>query len=206
MSDSEKHGPQFSADRFTGANDMDTIARAILRDTFDADNVTGTEPDTPYDNFAEEKALHQLLDYAGVDYTVDTRDRIFGVNHRVNDPAKRRRFDLRSDTGDKSKPAETDLLKATHGTRDFGPAYALRVKRGRQQPVEWARLVHLQPLAGAMTVGPFHEGEWEDEDKGVKSWFYSYDLLRNMGCVVAEYDWSDIQSLLDTPEGEYGAE
>lgn len=183
---SDKFGPQFDGDRFADGNDGKESIRTFIERAFDAHHVVATEPEEAYDNFAEEKALHQLLDYGGIDFVVDPFDSApFGVNHRTHSSGSATlRFDIRSETGT-AKPSELDELRRGQGEYALVPRYASRAKRNGAGGFEWARLVDLRQLIGAIDAGLRPEDTWTDGD--VVAWLFEYDVLRDMGAVVTEF-------------------
>lgn len=178
-------GDQFDAGRFAdGQADEETIIES-LGEVFNAHHVAAVETEDTYDNFAEDKPIHQLIDYAGIDYVVDPfHEPVFGVNHRTHSPSDvTLRLDLRADTGT-SAPAELEKLRhADHW--DIVPKYASRLKQG-DDGVEWFRIVQLQPLVDAIETGLRPHQEWTDGD--VTAWMFDYSLLRDMDLMVAEIE------------------
>ena len=185
---SDKYGSQFDGDRFANADDGKESIRTFIKRAFDAHHVVATEPDEAYDNFAEEKAIHQLLDYGGIDFVVDPFDAApFGVNHRTHSPTDTTlRFDIRKETGT-AKPSELDELLADGGGYAMLPRYATRAKRDGNGGFEWARVVDLRPLVAAIDGGGLEpHGKWRGKN-GVVAWMFEYDLLREMGAVHTEF-------------------
>lgn len=182
---SEKYGPQFDGDRYANAGNGKATVRDYLAETFDAQHVVATEPDEAYDNFAEEKQLHQLLDYGGIDFVVDPFDAApFGVNHRTHSPSEGTlRFDLRKETGTR-KPSELDELLCDGGEFSLVPRYGVRAKRDGEGGFSWIRVVDLRPLVGAIESGLRPSGTWTDGD--VVAWMFEYGLLRQMGVIRSE--------------------
>lgn len=182
----QKHGEQFDEHRFVNANDGKIIIKDILKGIFDAKNIVATEPDTAYDNFKDEKAIHQILDYSGIDFVVDPFDSAaFGVNHRTHTPtSKTLRFDIRYDTGT-SKPSELDELLADGGEYALLPRYACRAKRDSNN-YEWVRLVELKTLTNAIRDGLRPSKTWTDGD--VTAWMFDYSTLEKMGLVVYDVE------------------
>lgn len=184
---SDKFGSQFDGSRFADADAGKESIRTFIKRAFDAHHVVATEPDEAYDNFAEEKELHQLLDYGGIDFVVDPFDAApFGVNHRTHSAGDTTlRFDIRKETGT-SKPSELDELLADSGGYALLPRYATRAKRDESGGFEWARLVDLRPLIDAIDEGGLMpHGTWSDGD--VVAWMFEYDLLREMGAIHTEF-------------------
>ena len=184
---SEKYGEQFDGDRFSDADDGKESIRTFIERAFDAHHVVATEPDEAYDNFAEEKAIHQLLDYGGIDFVVDPFDAApFGVNHRTHEPTDSTlRFDMRKETGT-SKPSELDEL-ISGGSFALLPRYATRAKRDGNGGYEWARIVDLRPLINDIRIGSATPDDtWSDEN-GVVAWFFEYESLREMNAIHTEF-------------------
>lgn len=182
---SAKYGAQFDGQRFSDADAGKEFIRVFIERTFDAHHVVATEPDAAYDNFAEEKALHQILDYGGVDFVVDPFDAApYGINHRTHSATNTTlRFDIRKETGT-AKPSELDELLADGGEYALLPRHATRAKRSESGGFEWLRLIDLRPLVGAIDSGLRPADTWTDGD--VVAWMFEYDLLQQMGAVVAE--------------------
>ena len=183
---SDKFGPQFDSDRFEDGNDGKEAIQQFIKKAFDAHHVVPTEPEKAYDNFTEEKAIHQLLDYGGIDFVVDPFDNApFGVNHRTHSSHNvTLRFDIRSDTGT-NKPSELDELRSAKGNFAIVPRYASRAKRDGTGGFEWIRIIDLRPLIGAINAGLTPEDTWTDGD--VVAWLFDYDLLRQMDVIESEF-------------------
>lgn len=182
------YGEQFDASRFAAGQVDETMVVGHLTNAFDAHHVIPVEPNETYDNFAAEKSIHQIIDYTGVDYLIDTFDQpAFGVNHRTHSPTESQlRLDLRADTGT-SAPSELEKLRHAEWG-DLVPKYASRMKQSADG-IEWFRVVELKQLVDAITDGGLTPNdEWTDPDGGVTAWYFNYDLLRSMGLVV--YDSS----------------
>jgi len=184
----EKSGEQFDAERLTDTKNKETAVIDYLNRVFDAKNIIPTEPGTEYDNFAAEKQLHQVLDYAGIDYVVDPLTKTpFGINHRTHNPTTTTlRFDIRSDTGTE-KPSElTELRNDIH---DLGilPRYATRFKLPGET-VGWFRVIELKELVEAINDGLQLHETWTDKRDNVEAWYFEYSLLRDMGLVKTEFE------------------
>jgi hypothetical protein len=175
-------GDQFDVDRFEQGQDQSAFVRETLTEIFDARNVTAVEPEEAYDNFTEEKALHQLLDYTGIDYLVDTfHEPLFGVNHRNHFSEDAERFDIRVDTGS-AAPSELDKLRDA-ARWDIVPKYASRLKMPDGDP-EWFRVIDLELFVRALDAGLQYDLSWSDG--AVEAWMYDYEKLRERGAIVAE--------------------
>jgi hypothetical protein len=186
-SNSTQHGSQFSPERYQDSQESDVFVGGILKSVFDAHNVVDVEPDETYDNYAENKPVHQLIDYAGIDYIVDTFEgEIFGVNHRTHFSSKSttRRFDFRKENGVAATSELDKLLKATQ-TNNIVPKYASRMKRSKDG-IEWFRVVELRPLIGAIDTYLEPVDTWHDDNSGVVAWFFDFDTLREMNVMVAD--------------------
>lgn len=186
VSDSDKYGSQFDGDRFAEADAGKDAIREFIERAFDAHHVIPTEPAEAYDNFAAEKAIHQVLDYGGIDFVVDPFDAApFGINHRTHTQTDATlRFDVRKDTGT-SKPSELDELLADGGDYALLPRYGSRAKRSADGGFEWVRIVDLRDLVGAINVGLTPSDTWTDGD--VVAWMFEYELLRDMGAIYTEF-------------------
>lgn len=188
MSDDERwFGEQFDASRFSDGQADDEVIKATIEEVFEARHVVPVEPDSPYNNFAEEKQIHHLIDYTGIDYLVDTFDSpLFGINHRTHSPSKLTlHFDIRVETGSK---APSELEKLRHAKRwDIVPKYATRMKQ-TDDGIEWFRIVRLEPFIEAIKDGLEPSKEWTDSDHEVKAWMYDYGKLRDRDMVVAELE------------------
>jgi len=139
----------------------------------------------------EDKDIHTVLDCScAIDHLVDPfTDTPFGLNHRVHSATDATlRFDIRAENGNNSKSELSTLLDA-RGFGKIGPKYATRMKKS-EAGVEWFRIVHLEPLAGAIDAGlqpPTDSVEkWVGDD--YTAWLFDYELLEGMGCVVAEFN------------------
>ena len=189
-----KHGTQFSTDRFIATSDSEEdLVERLLRTVFEPHHLLSTEPDEPYDNFADEKAIHQLLDYVGIDYVVDPFDAApFGINHRTHDPNDSTlRLDFRSDTGT-SKPSELDHLKSDGPSFSLTPKYATRLKLSSTTGFEWFRVINLQPVTNAIRDGYRPNDVWEDDESDVAAWFIDYDTLVKWGAIEDDITPSDV--------------
>jgi len=174
-----KHGKQFDKARYDFGNEAGF--GDVLSEYFNARNVVAVEGDEVYDNYKENKLIHEVIDYAGIDYLVDTfDDPLFGINHRNHSPTNSTlRFDIRKDTGTKSPSELEKLLKAADN--DIVPKYATRMKKGKNGSYEWIRMVKLEPLVGAISDGLKPSKVWESD--GVVAWMFDYSLLEDMGVV-----------------------
>jgi len=177
-----RHGDQFNPERLAEGTKDEAIRKHYAL-AFEPRNIAGAEPGEAFDTYEDEKALHQLVDFAGVDYLIDTFDAVYGVNHRENASGGRRRFDIRADTGT-TAPSELEKARACVTDRAIGPRYASRLKRTDAGGVEWVRIVDLQPLVNAIEGGGLRPHKTWSGDGGVEAWFFNYGLLRDMGAVV----------------------
>jgi hypothetical protein len=197
---SSKHGEQFSADRYCDADD--DLVPALLAHIFRAHNIVATEPDQPYDNFADEKRLHQLIDYGGSDYVVDQfASAPFGINHRTHaprSPDETLRWDIRADTGTQ-KPSEFDELLADGGKHAMVPRWATRMRASRTQAFEWLRVVDLRAFRRAVGDGLEPVQTWTDEVEAVTAHLYAYDDLLACDALAAEYRPTDVADQIDLP-------
>lgn len=186
---SDKFGKQFDAERFANADAGKESIQTFIKRAFDAHHVIPTEPDEAYDNFADEKAIHQVLDYGGIDFVVDPfKSAPFGVNHRTHEATETTlRFDMRKETGT-SKPSELDELISAGGGFALLPRYATRAKRNENGGFEWARVVDLRPLINAIRLNSIEpDGTWSDEN-GVVAWFFEYESLREMDAIHTKFE------------------
>ena len=183
-----QHGDQFDPERLAQATKDEQIRRHYAL-AFRPRNIAGAESGDAFDTYADQKALHQLVDFAGVDYVIDTFDAVYGVNHRENQPGKRRRFDIRADTGT-TAPSELEKARACITDRAIGPRYASRLKRTADGGVEWVRIVDLQPLVNAIEGGLDPHKTWSG-DGGEVAWFFNYELLRDMGVIFYDTEAAD---------------
>lgn len=187
--DSEKRlfGDQFDETRFKQGQEADEIVRSVLKNVFEARNITAVEGEEAFDNFAENKAIRQIMDYSGIDYLVDTFDSpAFGINHRNHFNERASRFDIRVETGS-TAPSELDKLQKA-GQWDIVPKYATRMKVP-DGDVEWFRIIDLAAFVEAIeNNGLEADMEWDDWDSGVTAWMYDYDDLRERDIVVAELE------------------
>ena len=181
-------GPQFDETRFKKGQEADDIVQGAIEEAFEAKNIVAIEDDEAYDNFRGNKDLHEILDYSGIDYLVDTfHDPAFGINHRNHFKSYHSLFDIRADTGSKS-PSELDKLRKAHRW-DIVPKYATRMKIPEGQEVEWFRVVDLHAFVEALDDGRLSvANEWEDYDNNVTAWMFDYDDLRDKRVVVDEID------------------
>lgn len=189
MPDNDKRlfGDQFDETRFKKGQEADEIVRSVLKDAFEAKNITAVEGEEAFDNFAENKAIRQIVDYSGIDYLVDTfHDPAFGINHRNHFNTKASRFDIRVETGSKA-PSELDKLQKADQW-DIVPKYATRMKMPDGE-VEWFRVIDLAAFVEAIeNDGLERDMEWTDWNNDVKAWMYDYDELRERDVVVAEFE------------------
>lgn len=185
--DKRLFGDQFDEERFKRGQEADEIVRSVLKDAFDARNVTAVEGEEAFDNFAENKAIRQIMDYSGIDYLIDTFDSpAFGVNHRNHFNERASRFDIRVDTGS-TAPSELDKLRKADSW-DIVPKYATRMKVP-DGDVEWFRVVDLAAFVRAIEDGGLeYDMDWDDWDSGVTAWMYDYEELRERDIVVAEFE------------------
>lgn len=184
---SNDHGRQFDADRFTDAQSTEELVVAAIDECLEPHHIIGLEGEV-YDNYAEEKTIDQLLDYAGIDYVVDLWDEVIGINHRTHTPTDSKlRFDLRRDTGTKAE-SELDKLEQAIESDGFliAPKYATRMKLSKDGGIEWFRVVNLKPLAGAVSNGLDLHDTWTDKNNDVVAWMWDYELLENWGLIEAE--------------------
>jgi hypothetical protein len=181
---SDKYGNQFDESRFKFGGSDDSVIKNTLEQFFDARNVAGVEPDEAYDNFADEKAIHQIIDYTGIDYLIDPFDRAaFGVNHRTHSQTDATlRFDIRSNTGTTS-PSELEKLQKSEGF-DIVPKYASRMKRG-DGDYEWFKIIDLYGFVEALDDGLTHSKKWDDGD--VTALMFDYSDLHNRGLVTERF-------------------
>jgi len=179
-----KHGDQFLPERLAQGT-TDHGIRKFYKDAFDVRNVVGVETGETHDTYKEQKALHEIIDYSGSDYIIDTYKKIFGVNHRVNGSGTKRRFDIRSDTSTE-KPSTLESLLGLMGDNSIKPKYASRLKEDGSGGVEWVRIVKLQPLIRAIVNGQIKPAMKIDCDGGVEASLFEYDALRALDAVVYE--------------------
>jgi hypothetical protein len=181
-------GEQFDGSRLTETKEKEKAVSDYLGRVFDARNIIPTEPGTEYDNFAAEKQLHQVLDYAGIDYVVDPlTETPFGVNHRTHNPTTTTlRFDIRSDTGTK-KPSELSELRSDIGNLGILPRYASRFKLPGDT-AGWFRVIELKGLIEAINDGLKLHETWEDKQNNVEAWMFDYSLIRDMGLIKCEFE------------------
>lgn len=186
MSEKTKHGSQFDADRYENGTESNDI-EAHYQELWEPRNIIAVEPDEVYDNYAENKEIHQVVDYCGIDYIIDPLDGpIFGVNHREHTPTDATlRFDLRASTGTEAKSELDKIISATESL-EMAPKFASRLKRAKDGSVEWVRIIDLLPLAQALDKTELTPNKtWNDGD--VEAWMFDYNgLLDGMG--VIEYD------------------
>lgn len=185
--DKRLFGDQFDETRFKKGQEADEIVRSVLMELFEARNITAVEGEEAFDNFAENKAIRQIMDYTGIDYLVDTfHDPAFGVNHRNHFNVKASRFDIRAETGS-TAPSELDKLRKAEQW-DIVPKYASRMKIPDGE-VEWFRIVDLAAFVEAIqSDGLKSDMEWEDYESSVTAWMYDYDDLRDRDIVVADIE------------------
>jgi len=178
-----KHGNQFEAGRFEQAGESDKLTRELLHEIWDIHNLCSCEDLHP--SYREDKTLHEIMDYSGIDYLVDTFDTpAFGINHRVHTPTESKlRFDLRSATGSQSL-SELDKLRESLSQFNIQPKFACRLKQSTSG-YEWFRVVKLKPLIQAIEAGLQPHDEWHNDD-GTGAWLFEYDLLKKMGVVHAQ--------------------
>jgi len=181
---SSDFGDQFNAERFIRGQDADRLIHNLLTDVFDAHNISSVEADEPWDNFADRKAIHQILDYCGIDYLVDLFDEPpVGVNHRTHLSPSAECFDIRAETGTEA-PSEWDKLTEADAW-DIVPRYASRLKLVDDKP-RWFRVVDLRAFVDAVEAGLQPTRVWQDDDSAGVALLYDYDDLRDCGAVVAE--------------------
>ena len=179
-------GEQFDESRFKKGQEADEIVRSAIKDAFEAKNVVPVEGEEAFDNFAENKAIRQIIDYTGIDYLVDTFSApAFGINHRNHFNAKASRFDIRVETGSKA-PSELEKLRKAEKW-DIVPKYGTRMKMPDGE-VEWFRVIDLNPFVDAVENGLEPDMEWDDRNKDVKAWMYDYDDLRDRDIVIDEIE------------------
>lgn len=179
---SDKYGDQFNSSRFNLGKQNESDVSDRLENIFESRNVVSVEPDETYDNYKDQKKIHQLIDYTGIDYLVDPFDApVFGVNHRTHTPTDAElRLDLRKDTGT-SSPSELDKL--IHASRfDIVPKYASRLKQS-DDGVDWFRVVDLEGLIDKISDGLEPHKTWTDGD--VVAWMYNYDYLEENGLLIS---------------------
>lgn len=182
-----RSGEQFDEGRFEQGQALDSLTSDLLDDAFGARNVVHVEPDEAYDNFTDEKHIHQLVDYTGIDWLVDTfHAPLFGVNHRNHFSDDAERFDIRADTGS-AAPAELDTLQKA-GRWDIVPKFASRLKAPDNDP-QWFRVVDLQVFTDAIQSGLGYDLSWSDGQ--VTAWMYDYDKLRERDAVVADVNLTE---------------
>jgi len=179
-----RHGDQFKPDRLDQGT-TDYGIREFYKDAFDVRNVVSVETGKTHDTYKEQKALHEIIDYSGSDYIIDTYKKIFGVNHRVNGSGTKRRFDIRSDTSTE-KPSTLESLLGSMGDNSIKPQYASRLKEDGSGGVEWVRIVKLQPLIRAIVNGQIKPAMKIDCAGGVEASLFEYDELRALDAVVYE--------------------
>jgi len=185
-----RHGDQFDERRYERARAPEEHVLQALRDTLDPHNIVPVEPDRPdeYDNFGATVELHQLLDFAGIDYVLDPFDGSpSGVNHRTHSAeSAATRFDLRRSTGT-AATAEEHKIETAPGTMRIAPAYATRCKADGEGGAEWIKIVDLREWARARDEGLNPSMIYSDTD-GTAAALYDYDALRAAGAVVAEVE------------------
>lgn len=196
MDTNKDFGTQFDAERFQTGQDYETLITDFLNTVFQPHNIVAVEPDETYDNYADKKQIHQVIDYTGIDYLLDPFDEpVFGVNHRSHTPtAATLRLDLRYDTGT-SAPSELEkLLHAESG--DLIPKYATRLKKAQNGGVEWFRVTELAPVVKHIQDGTLEpDKKWHDENRDVTAWLFDYETLNQFDCIVADiYPESDEQT------------
>lgn len=182
----KKHGDQFSQERYDATGEHAEIIEHY-EELWEPHNIVPVEPDEIYDNFEEEKAIHQMIDYSGIDYIIDPMDQpLFGVNHREHTPTDSElRFDIRADTGTTAS-SELDKVIAATNNITFAPRFGSRLKRAEDGSVEWFRVTDLRALANLINLGVLNKKTWSDGR--VVAHMYDYDDLREKGAVI--YDAS----------------
>lgn len=179
-------GNQFDAERFSQGRDNEEMIRSAFEVAFDVHNLISVEPESPYDNFADEKEIHQVIDYTGIDYLIDPFDSpLFGINHRTHSPSNMTlRFDMRAKTGTKAPSELEKLLHSESG--DIVPKYASRMKKSKDEGIEWFRIVDLHTFKDAIE----NEGLKPDKmwtDGSVEAWMFDYSTLDKYDMVVWEF-------------------
>lgn len=179
-------GEQFDEARFKKGQEADDIVQSAIKEAFDAKNIVPIEGDEAFDNFAENKEIHQIIDYTGIDYLVDTfHDPVFGINHRNHFNKKASRFDIRVETGSKA-PSELEKLREAERW-DIVPRYATRMKVPNDS-VEWFRVIDMWRFVEAIEEDLKVDMKWNDRQNDVKAWMYDYDDLRKRDIVVDEIE------------------
>lgn len=177
-------GDQFDEDRFKQGQDHEESVLYALEEAFDPRNIVAVEEDEVHDTTAEDKAIQHVVDYAGIDYLIDTFHKpLFGVNHRNHFNEKAEKFDIRVDTGTKA-PSEFDKLQRCDPF-DIVPKYATRMKVP-DDTVEWFRVVDLHRFIEELQNGLYRDFSWHGQ--GVTAFMYDYDKLRDRGIVVDEIE------------------
>jgi hypothetical protein len=180
-------GEQFDEARFKKGQEADDIVQAAIEEAFGAKNIVAIEDDEAYDNFRDNKHIHEILDYSGIDYLVDTfHEPAFGINHRNHFKSYHSLFDIRADTGSRS-PSELDKLQKAHHW-DIVPKYATRMKIPQGEDVEWFRVIDLPKFIKELDNGLSVTKEWEDYDNNVTAWMFDYDDLRDRDIAVDEIE------------------
>lgn len=183
------HGEQFSAERWQDATDGTEVV-THLNNAFDAKRVLGTEPNNVVDNYSDNKEVCQTLDYAGIDYIVDTlTGPVCGVNHRQN---KYRggdtQFDVRKETGSEV-PSEYDKVVGMIEEGCIAPNYASRLARDDNGTVQWVRVVDLVQVVKECESGVGPTRVWSSDGAdggGVVAWMFDYDLVDDIGAIEYE--------------------
>jgi len=182
--DASKFGTQFSATRFEKGQQRGLFVKSCLYKIFNAKNVVDVESDTPFDNYADNKEIHQVLDYTGIDYLIDPFDSpLFGVNHRNHLQSHHTLFDIRSDTGTAS-PSELSKLQSNDGW-DIVPRYATRMKIVDGSSFEWFRTVDLKQFIDCFdrsVLDPVKE--WQDGQKDVTALMFDYSELASCDILI----------------------
>jgi len=186
----EQYGKNITKERYEQATDEQQFVFEVCWEMWDPRSVIPMEIGDWYTSeLKEDKDIHTVLDCScAIDYLVDPFTQTpFGLNHRVHTPTnKALRFDIRA-KNDNNATSELNKLLNSAGSNDIVPKYATRMKLDHDG-IEWFRIVHLKPLIDAINVGLTPEDKYSGED--YTAWFFNYDLLKSMDCLVAEFDSS----------------
>lgn len=139
----------------------------------------------------EDKDIHTVLDCScAIDYLVDPfTEPPFGLNHRVHSPTDATlSFDLRAENNNQSE-SELETLRNANAYGEIVPKYATRLKKS-ESGIEWLRVVHLAPIVEAIKDGIIPPlsivREYSGDD--YTAWYFDYDWVEEMDCLVAEFN------------------
>jgi len=182
MSKSDRYGNGFDQSRKDWASSLTDRLRSLLADHYGVDEryVVSAESETEGAYSTATLDTHQLIDYAGVDWLVQTEKCVIPVGERVRKPGYD--FTLRTDNAN-SQPCESEQIPAAIRSGGLYPTHYLFARKG--DDLEGAWLLDTSELMMQYQYGSLEPNGSHDNGDGTKCVFFALgDLV--MADVVIE--------------------